>query len=253
MRVLNASRHHGKGDAGGDVQGGRLPPCSTPLGITARGTTYSGNVLIKRLSCSTPLGITARGTALVHSHASGRGCAQRLSASRKGGQEQRPARDCGAGVLNASRHHGKGDSAARATSKRREMCSTPLGITARGTLHDRVQALVCRQVLNASRHHGKGDHDAHCGQPRLLVLNASRHHGKGDKMPPTPPKQHSTCSTPLGITARGTVNPNTPSWYNLMCSTPLGITARGTLLPGSTFLGRHVVLNASRHHGKGDR
>ena len=62
-------------------------------------------------------------------------------------------------MLNASRHHGKGD------------------------LRRWFQELPQYQgVLNASRHHGKGDDVLR--SPRgasLQVLNASRHHGKGDR------------------------------------------------------------------------
>ena len=84
-------------------------------------------------------------------------------------------------------------------------CSTPLGITARGTRH------------------GRDDADTQ----RRAVLNASRHHGEGDEL----------CEYrgPLGVG----------------CSTPLGITARGTTpRPSDRNCGQ--VLNASRHHGEGD-
>ncbi len=206
--MLNASRHHGKGDflrllrssaeprgaqrlsasrQGGPV-GSRCAPvsrgqCSTPLGITARGTSANDASLDEICSCSTPLGITARGT--------------------------------GRGGASAHRTH---------------RCSTPLGITARGTENAHEWPRSRNQVLNASRHHGKGD-SAHGAAPRGAggVLNASRHHGKGDRIKFWYSKwQILKCSTPLGITARGTSLREALRSVSSLCSTPLGITARGT-------------------------
>ena len=62
-------------------------------------------------------------------------------------------------------------------------CSTPFGITARGTLHAR------------------GDRPGR----RRPVLNAFRHHGQGNIRRVTRLYCSSLCSTPFGITARGTI------------------------------------------------
>ncbi len=187
--------------------------CSTPLGITARGTKPFTTGKAAEVLCSTPLGITARGTRL-----------------------QRGAQGLGVLVLNASRHHGEGDPspswwaptsstcAQRLSASRRggqsarplrmggkDVCSTPLGITARGTPD--IRTCTCSppsaQRLSASRRGGRappppGSSCTRCAQrlsasrrggplrgggPPLVVavLNASRHHGEGDQATAPPP------------------------------------------------------------------
>jgi len=91
-----------------------------------------------------------------------------------------------------------------------ELCSTPFGITARGT-HAPVVLLRCLSV----------------------VLNAFRHHSEGDTTRELTSRNiPATCSTPFGITARGThLSILLPPTINPMCSTPFGITARGTKTP----------------------
>ena len=157
-RVLNASRHHGERDgqchhhpqaalgaqrlsasrrAGQDVfahVAQRLPPCSTPLGITASGTPMG--LLIpqgrypraQRLSASRRAGPTARSRASTATSSAQRlsasrragppyaennqtacQCAQRLSASRRAGRALAHGLHRGRVVLNASRHHGERD------------------------------------------------------------------------------------------------------------------------------------------------
>ena len=129
-----------------------------------------------------------------------------LPTSRKSEGGPSSAREAlvGVGVLNAFRHHGEGDRPSTHSSVSASLCSTPFGITARGTV----------PVATKRR----------CG----LVLNAFRHHGEGDTRPQPHPRFGKSCSTPFGITARGTG-------------------ARG--LKGVTPL----VLNAFRHHGEGDQ
>ncbi len=134
-------------------------------------------------------------------------------------------------VLNASRHHGKADLRGPGNSPH---------------LHP---------VLNASRHHGKGDRQRELRfDGATKVLNASRHHGKGDFADDPNTTAGLRCSTPLGITARGTPRASrTARISSDVCSTPLGITARGTPGDDAAASARRLVLNASRHHGKGDK
>ena len=202
--------------------------CSTPSGITARGTQCgvpsAGSINL----CSTPSGITARGTQHpTSSWFSSIVSAQRLPASRRGElrgdwhHARHPA--C---VLNAFRHHGEGNGAGDSALHRRTRaqrlpasrrgervdwggiggvvggCSTPSGITARGTRPPPAGARCSRaQRLPASRR----------GELKLA--------GKDPEA--------DRCSTPSGITARGTV-------------------AGGDVQPP------RLVLNAFRHHGEGN-
>ena len=85
-------------------------------------------------------------------------------------------------MLNAFRHHGEGDRKEEREMTKTIMCSTPFGITARGTLAGCLVLVGASPVLNAFRHHGEGDY----GNVETLTV---------------PP---SGCSTPFGITARGT-------------------------------------------------
>ncbi len=322
--MLNASRHHGKGDG---CHAQHLPPAPQVLNASRH---------------------HGKGDPRQPSFRTARRCAQRLSASRQGGPGQwrqpipwlpvlNASRHHGKGdasalaneyglddlVLNASRHHGKGDTAGTRHRHRHHhvlnasrhhgkgdlsefvknpsdpKCSTPLGITARGTLlvRARTRRTCCAQRLSASR---QGGHVQDRRPDRGgRVLNASRHHGKGDLRLAWSPVEGTACSTPLGITARGTTSLYPSIIRAFKCSTPLGITARGTSTslssltrkdrsaqrlsasrqggPGVTTgtstvscaqrlsasrqgglsstgdnVGERLVLNASRHHGKGD-
>src|SRR6218665_17673 len=130
-------------------------------------------------------------------------------------------------VLNAFRHHGQGNgrgdvgvgvcgraqrlSASRPgeqpTKTRKyfaKLCSTPFGITARGT---------------APARRGK---TPHLGAQRL---SASR---PGEPFMRRATSSVCSCSTPFGITARGTADPQYQEFFPVKCSTPFGITARGT-------------------------
>ncbi len=230
-RVLNAARHHGERD----LQPQLLPDQPRPvLNASRHHGERDGRALMLRIAyrerCSTPLGITASGTA------------------RRGAP---PARG--------------------------RKCSTPLGITASGTWTRWPPSRRCRRpMLNASRHHGERDRDQGSrAQGWLrLVLNASRHHGERDLVPLIPNGERFRCSTPLGITASGTLKSKVSRTtrfcaqrlpasrragheqadteaLGLLCSTPLGITASGT---EGCCAGCEVplVLNASRHHGERD-
>ena len=106
-----------------------------------------------------------------------------------------------------------------------ELCSTPFGITAVGSV-SRGRQRAFAGVLNAFRHHGC--REAHGrGLPGLAdaVLNAFRHHGCREEPRPD-------------VTGRDV----------LMCSTPFGITAVGSAT-GGLVLRLKLVLNAFRHHG----
>ena len=59
------------------------------------------------------------------------------------------------------------------------------------------------------------------------MLNAFRHHGQGNLLAAGDTSLREVCSTPFGITARGTLT-RVCLEGNLECSTPFGITARGT-------------------------
>src|SRR6218665_567420 len=203
--------------------------CSTPFGITARGTTAPASYNPKARSaqrlwasrageppsrkmvavgteCSTPFGITARGTRLP------RWSPPKipvLNAFRHHGQGnvRRLQRGAGEGpvVLNAFRHHGQGNHQGLARSTAGSVCSTPFGITARGTDEPRLNLLALGQVLNAFRHHGQGNpHAHHAPEPEPHVLNAFRHHGQGNVGVLIHQAYGNMCSTPFGITARGT-------------------------------------------------
>ncbi len=72
----------------------------------------------------------------------------------------------------------------------------------------RPVVLQVASVLNAFRHHGEGDFEP-CSEPSRLfrVLNAFRHHGEGDVVGMKDKQRLVTaCSTPFGITARGTID-----------------------------------------------
>ncbi len=251
--VLNASRHHGKGDLPAHVLEDRPGEgCSTPLGITARGTRRGSRAPTRRA------------------------CAQRLSASRQGGRANPngilpPSQ--GAQRLSASRQGGLKVHPLNASSS---ACSTPLGITARGTRPGPARARRRPAVLNASRHHGKGGPD----EPERLrgpqfVLNASRHHGKGDRTRiraarlirgraqrlsasrqggprPLTPNRGPRCAQRLSASPQGGLFAYRHHDTQLKCSTPLGITARGTSArsrhaPNPTCAQR---LSASRQGGR---
>ena len=83
-------------------------------------------------------------------------------------------------MLNAFRHHGQGDSSATDSQCCLMLCSTPFGITARGTGIGLVGAERLEVVLNAFRHHGQGDLADTSSGALVSVLNAFRHHGQGD-------------------------------------------------------------------------
>src|SRR5690349_10121340 len=113
------------------------------------------------------------------------------------------------------------------------MCSTPFGITARGT--EGALAGLRRDVgVNAFRHHGQGNprRAAH-SYPPGHVLNAFRHHGQGNSAGAVQGHLFVACSTPFGITARGTHPTPASLPAGTACSTPFGITARGTSCPDS--------------------
>ena len=133
-------------------------------------------------------------------------------------------------MLNAFRHHGEGDNQRLTTAHNAVAgCSTPFGITARGTGQGRVANVLKGVVLNAFRHHGEGDPGAAAALEVVRAgaqrLSASRRGGPADG----------------GI----------PHRVRKKCSTPFGITARGTEEPITLFEGT-PVLNAFRHHGEGD-
>ncbi len=252
--VLNASRHHGKGDPVADAFEIISWRCSTPLGITARGTG-------KPRAFDQPRGVL---NASRH-HGKGdwrsgrtistaRGSAQRLSASRQGGHPyllgQASADMCSTPLGITAR----GTQVLLNLAKADALCSTPLGITARGTPRPRRRrpSPLGAQRLSASRQGGPRLSGARmlrngCAQR----LSASR---QGRPEPAWVSFSHaSPCSTPLGITARGTAHE--PKWDTINfveCSTPLGITARGTREGADERARARSVLNASRHHGKGD-
>src|SRR6218665_3437185 len=187
LAVLNAFRHHGQGNW---VSTQRLQlqlQCSTPFGITARGTGSSAGRKMSKLTCSTPFGITARGTTVATAPVDEFTSAQRLSASRPG--EPWPIR-----ITSSRRPCAQRLSASRpgelleADSFFVNMpkCSTPFGITARGTT-DAVKYVYRTdsgaQRLSASR---PGERYRVCGPGAVCnVLNAFRHHGQGNRAYPT--------------------------------------------------------------------
>src|SRR6218665_181114 len=184
--VLNAFRHHGQGNHRGNSPGRRIHQCSTPFGITARGpstcaTSASTPPSAQRLSASRP-GERPRGAM-----GPSRRSAQRLSASRPG--EPWPIR-----ITSSRRPCAQRLSASRpgelleADSFFVNMpkCSTPFGITARGTT-DAVKYVYRTdsgaQRLSASR---PGERYRVCGPGAVCnVLNAFRHHGQGNRAYPT--------------------------------------------------------------------
>ena len=177
--------------------------------------------------CSTPLGITARGTDLLRQRHQGRGV---LNASRHHGKGDTSYPWCGKldVVLNASRHHGKGDgeivgiynsvdwvlNASRHHGKGdcpRTPGSLPSSSAQRLSASRQggrasswpTPTPFSAQRLSASRQGGLAAPER--GSRLERVLNASRHHGKGDLWESrTPLSCQPKCSTPLGITARGT-------------------------------------------------
>ncbi len=108
--VLNAFRHHWEGHSARVAGVAAAVVCSTPFGITGRGTLPG------------PAG-----------EAPCPWCAQRLSASLGGAQAAGWGGSIVAVVLNAFRHHWEGHSTWRARSSTALRCSTPFGITGRGT------------------------------------------------------------------------------------------------------------------------
>ena len=252
--VLNAFRHHSKRNICGmpicmvpicsaqrlpasqqeehgadDVEQAYHMECSTPSGITARGTrrrgpagAARGRVLnafrhhSKRNShgslptgrrnrkCSTPSGITARGTCTRFGIPVLARCAQRLPAS----QQEEPLSLrlllLHLDVLNAFRHH----------SKRNWECARLVGIRSAS-----AQRLPASQQEEPAR----WNTDA---REFLYVLNAFRHHSKRNT---------------------STTFSDSPQWT---CSTPSGITARGTGARRPPRCDPRLVLNAFRHHSK---
>src|SRR5690606_25487077 len=84
-------------------------------------------------------------------------------------------------------------------------------------------------VLNACRHQGGGNPPA--GPPARAgwrVLNACRHQGEGNPVFVYEHFDCFTCSTPVGIKARGTPSGVPRERRRGECSTPVGIKARGT-------------------------
>ena len=179
--MLNAFRHHGEGDlAITSFTSGSSRTCSTPFGITARGTDPETGDWKRRKECSTPFGITARGT--VEARVA-RAMLYVLNAFRHHGEGDvhgGAAQARHLTVLNAFRHHGEGDQAGSDVTVRENECSTPFGITARGTA-EKGKKRHDQDVLNAFRHHGEGDFSlSQCDCRGSAVLNAFRHHGEGD-------------------------------------------------------------------------
>ena len=153
--------------------------------------------------------------------------AQRLSASRQGGQAANRLHGsplaCSTpvgitarrtprvrirllerSVLNACRHHGKEDPRAACDAARPRSAQRLSASRQGGPGRCRMPATPPR-VLNACRHHGKEDNsDPHTRTPGTDVLNACRHHGKEDEQWTSARRWHSACSTPVGITARRT-------------------------------------------------
>ena len=153
--------------------------CSTPFGITEGRHVELLPDGIDGHTCSTPFGIT-EGRHVIRSGQDGtKGCAQRLSASRKVGTAMpwslREVPSC-AQRLSASRKVGTHPFTARAGRK--------------------------NPVLNAFRHHGRSARK-HCRLPGYspLVLNAFRHQGRSAQtLNPSDSWRPFQCSTPFGIT-----------------------------------------------------
>ena len=227
--VLNAFRHHGEGD---------YTRRSAALGVTGaqrfsasrRGGPQEQQTNDSEAWCSTPFGITARGT------------------------RRQALLDFCEDVLNAFRHHGEGDQSSAGPRDCRATGAQRLSASRRGGPLGGGLPLPLPGVLNAFRHHGEGDRrDPRCRGPREQVLNAFRHHGEGDGALLVPKERVGRCSTPFGITARGTsLRAPSGSWppcaqrlsasrrggplevlHRILgicaCSTPFGITARGTI------------------------
>ena len=115
------------------------------------------------------------------------GCAQRLSASRQGGQTRGDASESARPVLNACRHHGKED------------------------MRSVLMVAMRHLVLNACRHHGKEDpspEGASKQETRAQRLSASRQGGRPRSRKVAGPREE--CSTPVGITARRTGGESAP-------------------------------------------
>ncbi len=229
-----------------------LVACSTPRGITATATSPDSYTMLASILCSTPRGITATAT------------------GRSGVRDDPDAR-----VLNASRHHSDGDSAARALGQVLATCSTPRGITATATnsiVYNGTVDLECSTprgiTATATVHHAqpprtpRGAQRLAASQRRrlwsagkdstcLAVLNASRHHSDGDAILRlcARPQQHVLNASRHHSDGDGTQ----PCLHTIttLCSTPRGITATATR-PTIACRALSGVLNASRHHSDGD-
>ncbi len=207
MPVLNAFRHHGEGDPALKSRTARPARCSTPSGITARGTRMRKAIGFPTVVLNAFRHHGEWGRPVIDRKSKAGSGAQRLPASRRGGQaRQREALRRWTPVLNAFRHHGEGDLRLSVGDRIvHPLCSTPSGITARGTWLERWRANLCRpcstpsgitargtvlgmvvliiglsgaQRLPASRRAGPGH--SRSGYQAGSVLNAFRHHGERD-------------------------------------------------------------------------
>ncbi len=204
--VLNAYRRHCGGHGPGAVAARWAHECSTPIGVTAEGTSWrharsrmtssaqrlsaslrrapeinGGNRVAHK--CSTPIGVTAEGTRRAGQRRYTGFRAQRLSAS----------------LRRALAQH--------LLSAHPEVCSTPIGVTAEGTRPPRWARprWNCAQRLSAS-------------------LRRAR------TLTPRAPGRMYMCSTPIGVTAEGTV-PHLTRYQKTSSNTTLQATSQGTQGP----------------------
>ena len=202
--------------------------CSTPLGhhgvyrCGAPDSSATGSTSAQRLSASRSISATLE---------FGRfdGPLDVLNASRHHGVYRRGGACRGEArlyVLNASRHHGVYRSGFDFRLRRRNLCSTPLGITeyiGRPVRRSRKPWPLGAQRLSASR-----SISATTAQQIVNLLGAQRLSASR------------SISDPADGKLRG---------EKFRCSTPLGITEYIGRWCRSRTAAAHRVLNASRHHG----
>ena len=269
--MLNAFRHHRFPHKAWATLRTHPKVCSTPFGITdfrtlCRRPCLHGKqgaqrlsasqisaqnaspVITPSMSCSTPFGITDFCTTWRPRRRTPYSSAQRLSASQISAHYDREQRRCVRLVLNAFRHHRFLHKEELTASEKRDLCSTPFGITdfCTDTCADIYHYLDV--VLNAFRHHRfLHNHRPPLERDGLLVLNAFRHHRFLHWLVDIPVLWLRVCSTPFGITDFCTRSPTRDPRSS--CGAQR-LSASQISAPSLSRESRGAarVLNAFRHH-----